>query len=430
MPGTGSRALERRDPKLAKRGRLTHAGGAVAFSSPASTGLSSRVSTARIVVTGELVEVRRAMPGARDADGPGASRRTHISARGGGARRSPVGFSEASRLRLRRRVLSLRPERPAFLTLTYPDPSPTSPETWGRDWKAFADRLRRRFPSSAAVWALHLARRLTGSQAGLYAPHRHALVYVPGGIDGATLEALRAFCGEAWGEIAGGRAHVALARDPDGIRARLYLVAADKTTDADERAALASAFPGGTGRPWGVVNGSALPVASSRVAVVSDADAAAILREMRDEVDGRMEGTGRRSRLSPDLFAASAHAPALASRLVSTGFSSRASSPASTAAPTRRSDPGSGGLVPHTYQRPARPRREKAENRPMRVRSGVYGAVCQSGGSFWEIRFLRGSTAKREGVWSLEFEEDSDGTTPGRESPNFKLQTLCMSAQS
>lgn len=298
------------DPRLAGGARRASAGG-----------------SARVVVTGELVEVRRALP--QTGDGPAASRRTHIPARGGGRRQPPVGQSEASRARLRRLVLRLRPERPAVVTLTYPDPAPMDPSAWARDWRAFAARLGRAFPSASAVWALHIVPRRWGACAGRHAPHRHALVYVPGGMDRAAVEALGAFCAGAWGELTGGRAHVAPARDADAIRARLYLVGTDKTPDADERAALAAAFPLGTGRAWGVVHRAALPLAPSHVAHVSDDEAARVLEAMRDEVDARMQGTGRRSRLSPSLFAGHAHAPALAARLASTGASSASSRRAS-----------------------------------------------------------------------------------------------------
>lgn len=66
---------------------------------------------------------------------------------------------------------------PLFVTTTYPDIFPTETEQYKRNLKTLLERMKRRFPNCAAVWRMEFKRRLTGTNAGMVAPHFHLLVF-------------------------------------------------------------------------------------------------------------------------------------------------------------------------------------------------------------------------------------------------------------
>lgn len=70
-----------------------------------------------------------------------------------GKRGKVKGFSRKSRKRLLEMCARLEPKGPvSFITLTYPDPIPTSQEECKRHRVAFEKRLQRRFPRCATIW--------------------------------------------------------------------------------------------------------------------------------------------------------------------------------------------------------------------------------------------------------------------------------------
>jgi len=77
-------------------------------------------------------------------------------------------FSQASRLRMMRKVARLEVENCTFLTLTYPARYPPPCEA-KNNLRAFLERIRRRFPLSSAIWRLEFQRR--------GASHFHLLVF-------------------------------------------------------------------------------------------------------------------------------------------------------------------------------------------------------------------------------------------------------------
>lgn len=90
------------------------------------------------------------------------------------------GFSRGSRGRLLKTVGRLRQEAlPVFVTLTYPDDFPVTPERWRRDLAALWRRIRRQWPEAAAIWKKEFKRRKSGVNAGKVAPHYHMLLWIP-----------------------------------------------------------------------------------------------------------------------------------------------------------------------------------------------------------------------------------------------------------
>ena len=99
-----------------------------------------------------------------------------------------TGFSRGSRVRLLKTVGRLKQDKlPVFVTLTYPDDFPVTPERWRRDLAALWRRIRRQWPEAAAIWKKEFKRRKSGVNAGKVAPHYHMLLWlaewVPTGIE-------------------------------------------------------------------------------------------------------------------------------------------------------------------------------------------------------------------------------------------------------
>jgi hypothetical protein len=90
------------------------------------------------------------------------------------------GFSRGSRGRLLKTVGRLKQDKlPVFVTLTYPDDFPVTPERWRRDLAALWRRMRRQWPEAAAIWKKEFKRRKSGVNAGKVAPHYHMLLWLP-----------------------------------------------------------------------------------------------------------------------------------------------------------------------------------------------------------------------------------------------------------
>ncbi|MGA3145275.1 MAG: hypothetical protein ABSF10_19925 [Verrucomicrobiota bacterium] len=68
---------------------------------------------------------------------------------------------------------------PVFVTLTYPDDFPVTPERWRRDLAALWRRIKRQWPEAAAIWKKEFKRRKSGVNAGKVAPHYHKLLWIP-----------------------------------------------------------------------------------------------------------------------------------------------------------------------------------------------------------------------------------------------------------
>jgi hypothetical protein len=66
-----------------------------------------------------------------------------------------------------------------FVTLTYPDDFPVTPERWRRDLAALWRRIRRQWPETAAIWKKEFKRRKSGVNVGKVAPHYHMLLWLP-----------------------------------------------------------------------------------------------------------------------------------------------------------------------------------------------------------------------------------------------------------
>ena len=91
-----------------------------------------------------------------------------------------TGFSRGSRVRLLKTVGRLQQDMlPVFVTLTYPDDFPVTPERWRRDLAALWRRIRRQWPEAAAIWKKEFKRRKSGVNAGKVAPHYHMLLWLP-----------------------------------------------------------------------------------------------------------------------------------------------------------------------------------------------------------------------------------------------------------
>jgi hypothetical protein len=88
------------------------------------------------------------------------------------------GFSRGSRGRLLKTVGRLRQDvLPVFVTLTYPDDFPVTPERWQRDLAALWRRIKRQWPEAAAIWKKEFKRRKSGVNAGKVAPHYHMMLW-------------------------------------------------------------------------------------------------------------------------------------------------------------------------------------------------------------------------------------------------------------
>src|ERR1017187_6571635 len=147
-----------------------------AGTSPAVPGLSMAHNrpnkddwTFKVCTDGALCEIKSPSLSLQQTVRPTCTRRGKIK-----------GFSRGSRGRLLKTVGRLRQNvMPVFVTLTYPDDFPVTPERWQRDLAALWRRIRRQWPTAAAIWKKEFKRRKSGVNEGKVAPHYHMLLWLP-----------------------------------------------------------------------------------------------------------------------------------------------------------------------------------------------------------------------------------------------------------
>jgi len=126
---------------------------------------------AEISVFNDLIEFRRhKLPLSQLAIGQSAQK----------ARRGKItDFRPKSRTRLIRKMAKVRNTRHGyFITLTYPDIFPLTPQTWKSHLHTFGIYLQRRFGGCAGLWRMEFKVRKSGEiHEGFIAPHFHVLVF-------------------------------------------------------------------------------------------------------------------------------------------------------------------------------------------------------------------------------------------------------------
>lgn len=180
----------------------------------------------------------------------------------GATRGDVLGFSSAARRRLMRLIASIRRgERPAFVTLTYPDDIPDTKKA-KRDIDAFGKRFLREYPEGCFIWRVEEVRRKSGVNAGEFAPHFHALVYGP------ALVPLRKFCSRAWYDVVGSGdvKHLNAGTSVDRVHSFGGIMRYVSKYIAKEDVG------GGvwTGRVWGVIGRGNIPFAVEVVITLTD----------------------------------------------------------------------------------------------------------------------------------------------------------------
>ncbi len=170
----------------------------------------------------------------------------------GGLRGEVMGFSSASRRRLMRTIASVeRKERPAFVTLTYPDLFAEDMDRWKRDMDTFGKRFRRKMPEAGFLWRIEFKERKTGENAGKFAPHFHLLVYR------AKFSELRMFVPRAWHGVVGSGNGDHLAA---GTRVeRIYSLGGVMRYVGKYLAKEDDFPPEWTGRVWGIIGREEIP---------------------------------------------------------------------------------------------------------------------------------------------------------------------------
>lgn len=194
----------------------------------------------------------------------------------GGKRGAIGGFSSAARRRLMYFIASVKRDAglPLFITLTYPEEFP-DPKQSKKHLDIFFKRLQRAHPEHGTVWKLEPQER--------GAPHFHLMTW------GCDLLELMRFVPQAWYEIAGGGDYkhfiwhsgefgnqhcVQQVRKFEGVRnyASKYLGKTFEVAGWSEQ---------WTGRFWGVINRSNIPLGELIQEEVTEAKALELLRYER-----------------------------------------------------------------------------------------------------------------------------------------------------
>ena len=191
---------------------------------------------------------------------------------GGGIRGEIRAYTPQVRERCQRYIARIhRNVVPCFLTLTYPDWWHPTPEEWCAHRRRFFERLRRRFPSAAAIWVREHHR--DGR------PHLHALVY---GVDG---EALRDWSPMAWYRsvsIDDARHERHLAAGTSVELARSARAVGTYVTKYVSKTGAQKGVTAPWGRWWGVHNEDALPIAKKpKMVEIPDSAARVVIRAFR-----------------------------------------------------------------------------------------------------------------------------------------------------
>jgi hypothetical protein len=195
-----------------------------------------------------------------------------LPARGGGRRGTIRGFSRQSRLRLMRKLGTIRKDEvPVFVTLTYPDRFPEDAETQKRNFDAMRARLLRK--GAGAVWRREWKPRQSGENAGKLAPHWHLLVW------GMGFKELRDWLPSAWYEVCGRICPEHLQAGVSVERLRCWNAVMAYTSKYIAKVVEEGEFT--HGRAWGVINPDRIPWAKKKVAVISLWKAFDMMRYMR-----------------------------------------------------------------------------------------------------------------------------------------------------
>lgn len=218
-------------------------------------------STGEIVVGGDAVLANRPFGSAAIFEGGANFKFRSLPAPGpvGGLRGVVSGFSVASRLRLRQRLLRVGFDaylssgkrvsnaRALFVTLTYPKAFPVHPSVWKSHLKAFRQRLERSssFRPSGVLWKLEFQER--------GAVHFHMVVFFPHLID---VRLFRSWAARSWAAVvsSGDARHVKRGCHAIPLYGSSAAVMAYLSKYISKGLALPSYLDEGssTGRVWGV----------------------------------------------------------------------------------------------------------------------------------------------------------------------------------
>lgn len=166
-----------------------------------------------------------------------------------------VGYSRESRNRLIRYLSSIQYEkmgRLLFGTLTYPGEYSNDPRVWKRDFKAFTERLKRRFPDVIIVWRLEPQKR--------GAPHFSMFIWNCSELE--TREGKKWFS-KTWFEVVGSgdEKHIRSGTRIDiekDLRKRIFYMG--KYVTKKEKGSVPQEFDYPVGRYWGAVNRSKIKI--------------------------------------------------------------------------------------------------------------------------------------------------------------------------
>lgn len=210
-------------------------------------------------------------------------------------------FSPASRRRLLQETAKIDSRiRPLFITLTYPDNYPDSPDTWKAHLRAFQARMSRKYPDMAAIWRMELIDRKSGVNVGRVVPHFHIITW-PNSPDldanekltAKTLKKFRGWVSWAWFQIVGSgddrhlRAgtNVKAIYNAQGIKRYIskYVAKAAKVAEIVDldTGEIVPAFPDGVGRLWGVWGKENLPLSGVVRLILPAAQAFAVMRAFK-----------------------------------------------------------------------------------------------------------------------------------------------------
>lgn len=187
---------------------------------------------------------------------------------GGGPRGKVCIFSKNSRRRLMRSLAkTMKKDFPIFITLTYPEEFPGSPEEWKRHLKNFLSRMSYKFPGCSGFWKLEPQKR--------GAPHYHLLIW------GADFLKLFCWVPEAWYKVvkSGDEKHLRAGTSVQRVRTwRGVMSYASKYLGKN-----IDKMPGWehVGRYWGIFSRKQVPWAKTEFAELNYKQATKMLRLLR-----------------------------------------------------------------------------------------------------------------------------------------------------
>lgn len=197
---------------------------------------------------------------------------------GGGRRGVIVGFSQASRRRMMRKLAETAVDKlPVFVTMTFPDEYYDNRLNW-KHWKKilrrFEMRFIRAFPKACYLWRVEWKPRLSGKHIGDLFPHFHLLVW------GLDMLLLRSWVARNWWEVAGklSEDHFKAGTRTEPIYNRRQMFAyiskyMSKVTPEEEN------IP--CGRVWGVVAVENIPWVKGLLIQLTEQEAIKLIRYLR-----------------------------------------------------------------------------------------------------------------------------------------------------